>query len=205
MAAAVIIRPRPPTPDAWQADAWSETGAWLQADAWSESSAWLQADAWSESGAWLQTHAWSETGAWCQAPVRCQAGAWLQTIAWLQTTAWCPADARRAGPRPFQVGGSRGYPGGPAAPAGSKPMPGASVPPGPVSPPPADRKAESTGNPTKPERRTGRRIIGLHPRIAEEAGMSLAGRPARKRPGISKRPPRKVFGIRRPGEGEDEG
>ena len=93
---------------------------------------------------------------------------------------------------------------GPPGKPGAKPVLTPVVPPKSAAPaPPLEQQAEM-GKPPKTEGRPGRRIIGLHPKIAEEAGLSLSGRPSRKRPGVARRPPRKVFGVRRPGEGEDE-
>ncbi|MGC8638838.1 MAG: hypothetical protein ACP5XB_03035 [Isosphaeraceae bacterium] len=46
-------------------------------------------------------------------------------------------------------------------------------------------------------------MLGLNPRIAAEAGLSISGRPPRKRPVVKRKPPRKTFGIRRPEEGEE--
>ncbi len=95
-------------------------------------------------------------------------------------------------------------PGPPVSPPGRKPAPPAAVQPRPSSPgPPPGRKADA-GKPPSSEAKPARRIIGLDPKIAEEAGLSISGRPARKRPAIARRPPRKVLGVKRSGEGEDE-
>lgn len=50
---------------------------------------------------------------------------------------------------------------------------------------------------------SGRRIIGLDPKVAAEAGLPISGRPPRKRPAVKRKPPRKTFGIKRSGD-EDE-
>jgi 23S rRNA pseudouridine2605 synthase len=123
----------------------------------------------------------------------------------------------------------------PGKPAAARPLPGKSVAgkPIPGKPPasgklpgrlPAQKAARETTSqeepPTTPLRRPGpdaapartpaaesgprRKIIGLPPRLAAEAGLTISGRPARKRPAV-KRPPRRIFGIRRPGEGGGEG
>ncbi|MBV8129236.1 MAG: pseudouridine synthase [Planctomycetaceae bacterium] len=98
--------------------------------------------------------------------------------------------------------GPRIKPGQPVSPPGRKPSPTAVVKPAASMPPPGPRA--DAGKPPSSEARPARRVIGLDPKIAEEAGLSLSGRPARKRPAIARRPPRKVFGVRRSGEGEDE-
>ncbi len=90
-------------------------------------------------------------------------------------------------------------PGVPPPPPGRKPA----LPARP-SPPVVAPRGEG-GEPSETTAKPARRIIGLAPKIAEEAGFSLSGKPARKRPASTRRPPRKVFGVRRPGEGEDEG
>jgi hypothetical protein len=40
--------------------------------------------------------------------------------------------------------------------------------------------------------------------VAAEAGISLTGKPARKRPMVKRRPPRRASGLKRPGEKGDE-
>jgi hypothetical protein len=64
-------------------------------------------------------------------------------------------------------------------------------------------KAEGGSEP-QAERRPGRRVIGLNPRVASQAGLSLAGRPPRKRPAIKRRPPRRVLGVKRPDESDEK-
>jgi 23S rRNA pseudouridine2605 synthase len=98
----------------------------------------------------------------------------------------------------------------PGKPMPSKPMPGKAVqerstaprpnvrPGGPLPPPGRKPGPPRTGSDGKP----ARRVIGLDPRTAVEAGLSLAGRPARRRPAIARRPPRRVFGVKRRGEKE---
>src|SRR5271157_2824823 len=92
----------------------------------------------------------------------------------------------------------------PVSPTGRKSAPTASVKPAPPMPMPPPGPRADAGKPPSSEARPARRVIGLDPKIAEEAGLSLSGRPARKRPAIARRPPRKVFGVKRSGEGEDE-
>jgi 23S rRNA pseudouridine2605 synthase len=65
-------------------------------------------------------------------------------------------------------------------------------------PPRESREQESS-----PEVKPLRKIIGLDPKIAAQAGLPISGRPARKRPAGPRRPPRRVFGIKREGNGED--
>ena len=79
----------------------------------------------------------------------------------------------------------------------SSPSPALPCPP---PEPQGGRRLQAAGKPSSSEDRPKRRVIGLDPKIAEEAGLSLAGRPARKRPAIARRPPRKVLGVRRSGE-----
>ncbi len=78
------------------------------------------------------------------------------------------------------------------------------------STPPASGSGPGTGSrggtrkplPTDP--RPIRKIIGLDPKLAAESGASMAGRPARKRPLVKKRPPRKASGIKRfRGDGDE--
>ncbi len=95
-------------------------------------------------------------------------------------------------------------PGLPVSPPGRKPAPTAAVKPKPASPVPAPGLRAEAGKPPSSETKPARRIIGLDPKIAEEAGLSISGRPARKRPAVARRPPRKVLGVKRSGEGEDE-
>ena len=82
--------------------------------------------------------------------------------------------------------------------------PTASVKPVPPMPMPPPGPRADAGKPPSSEAEPARRVIGLAPKIVEEAGLSLSGRPARKRPAIARRPPHKVFGVKRSGEGEDE-
>ncbi len=102
--------------------------------------------------------------------------------------------------------GPAAKPARPLPPPGRKPgPPSRPAPPSRPTTPAVTRPQPEAGEPSTSASRPPRRIIGLAPKVAEEAGLSLSGRPSRKRPGIGRRPPRKVFGIRRPGEGEDEG
>jgi len=94
--------------------------------------------------------------------------------------------------------------GQPVSPPGRKSAPTASVKPAPPMPMPPPGPRADAGKPPSSEAKPARRVIGLDPKIVEEAGLSLSGRPARKRPAIARRPPRKVFGVKRSGEGEDE-
>ena len=94
--------------------------------------------------------------------------------------------------------------GQPVSPPGRKSAPTASVKPAPPMPMPPPGPRADAGKPPSSEAKPARRVIGLDPKIVEEAGLSLSGRPARKRPAIARRPPRKVFGVKRFGEGEDE-
>lgn len=73
----------------------------------------------------------------------------------------------------------------------------------PTPPPPRVSKAGAGKEPAS-QAKPGRRIIGLDPKIAAEAGLALSGRPPRKRPGIKRRPPRRASGVKRSNEGEDE-
>jgi 23S rRNA pseudouridine2605 synthase len=82
---------------------------------------------------------------------------------------------------------------GPAS-AQSKPMPS----------PPASLPKAKQGTDPRAALRPGRRVIGLDPKVASQAGLSLAGRPPRKRPAIKRRPPRRVLGIKRSSEGDDQ-
>ncbi len=80
-----------------------------------------------------------------------------------------------------------------ALPGGKRAMPA-------VKPPTAAPAPAAPGQPGKPEvtqARPARRIIGLAPKVAEEAGLSLSGRPPRKRPAPTRRPPRKAHGVER--------
>jgi 23S rRNA pseudouridine2605 synthase len=95
----------------------------------------------------------------------------------------------------------------PGKPPFGKPMPGKAVPgkvlagkPLPGKPPKSVPPALKPHSPARPPRR----IIGLDPKIAAEAGMTLSGRPPRKRPGVKRRPPRKTLGVKRSGEAPDE-
>lgn len=92
--------------------------------------------------------------------------------------------------------------GQPVSPPGRKPAPTAAVKPAP--PMPTHGPGADAGKQPTSQARPARRVIGLDPKIAEHAGLSLSGRPARKRPAIARRPPRKVLGVKRSGEGEDE-
>ena len=107
-----------------------------------------------------------------------------------------PGQPEKHGPGPKR--------GGPPAQRGPKPVLTPVVPPKSAAPPPPVEHQAEMGKAPKPEGRPGRRIIGLHPKIAEQAGLSFSGRPSRKRPGVARRPPRRVLGVRRPEEGEDE-
>jgi 23S rRNA pseudouridine2605 synthase len=96
-------------------------------------------------------------------------------------------------------------PGKPVSPPGRKPTSPVALKP--ASPrPPTSPRGTRTGASKQPssEAKPGRKVIGLDPKIAEEAGLSLSGRPPRKRPGITRRPPRRALGVERSGEGEDE-
>jgi 23S rRNA pseudouridine2605 synthase len=116
----------------------------------------------------------------------------------------------------------------PGKPTGGKPIPGKPLPGKPVEAGPGlggdrpkrlpgNRPAPRPGKPAPPRvpdagdarpADTGprRRIIGLAPKVMEQAGLPLSGKPPRKRPGLRRKPPRRAFGIRRPGEdgGADE-
>ena len=87
----------------------------------------------------------------------------------------------------------------PASLPGRKPGPGAQ----PVPPPPRVPKA-ATAEDSASDAKPRRRIIGLDPKVAADAGLALSGRPSRKRPGIKRRPPRRASGVKRSIEGEDE-
>jgi 23S rRNA pseudouridine2605 synthase len=62
---------------------------------------------------------------------------------------------------------------------------------------------DSVDQEPSPQAKPSRKIIGLDPTIAAQAGLLISGRPARKRPAGPRRPPRRVFGIKREGNGED--
>ena len=109
-----------------------------------------------------------------------------------------PVQDRSAGAGPKVKSGQ------PVSPPGRNPAATAAVKPKPVSPIPPPGPRADAGKPPSSEARPARRVIGLDPKIAEEAGLSLSGRPARQRPAIARRPPRKVLGVKRSGEGEDE-
>jgi len=100
--------------------------------------------------------------------------------------------------------GPKVKPGQPVSLPGRNPAATAAVKPKPVSPIPPPGPRADAGKPPSSEARPARRVIGLDPKIAEEAGLSLSGRPARQRPAIARRPPRKMLGVKRSGEGEDE-
>ncbi|HMF38949.1 MAG TPA: pseudouridine synthase, partial [Isosphaeraceae bacterium] len=102
------------------------------------------------------------------------------------------------------VAGLKVKPGQPVSPPSCEPTPTAFVKPKPAPPMPPPGPRANAGKPPSSEAKPTRRVIGLDPKIAEEAGLSLSGRPARKRPAIARRPPRKVLGVKRSGEGEDE-
>jgi 23S rRNA pseudouridine2605 synthase len=106
--------------------------------------------------------------------------------------------------KPVQAGpsgaGVRGPKNRPSSLPGRKPTSGER----PAPPPPSERKARAGKGPDS-EARPGRRIIGLDPKIAAEAGLALSGRPSRKRPEIRRRPPRRASGVKRSVEGGDEG
>jgi 23S rRNA pseudouridine2605 synthase len=114
-----------------------------------------------------------------------------------------PRHDRDRAPRPSRPGGAaarrKPMPGKPVAGNEShgKPLPGKAPPGKPAQTSPASAKA-----PLPP--RPPRRIVGLAPRVAAEAGLTLSGRPPRKRPGIRRRPPRKSLGVKRSGEAPDE-
>lgn len=104
---------------------------------------------------------------------------------------------------------------GPSARTHDKPVPGkpARVAPGPGQPP--GRGGEPTRSQERPRPKPpgprprgdappGRRVIGLDPKVAAEAGMPISGRTPRKRPPGKRKPPRKTLGVRRPGEPDDE-
>ena len=99
---------------------------------------------------------------------------------------------------------SKVRPGLPVSPPALKPAPTTAVKPKASLPLPASEPKAAADKPPSSEAKPARRIIGLDPKIAEEAGLSLSGRPARKRPAIARRPPRKVLGVKRSGAGEDE-
>jgi 23S rRNA pseudouridine2605 synthase len=81
----------------------------------------------------------------------------------------------------------------------SSPSSHASIPPRSRERRPAARRESQVGAPPI------RRIIGLDPKLAERSGLSLAGRAARKRPGLKRRPPRAAAGLKRvKREGGDE-
>lgn len=62
---------------------------------------------------------------------------------------------------------------------------------------------ENADQKPSPQDKPARKIIGLDPKIAAQAGLPISGRPARKRLAGPRRPPRRVFGIKRKGYGED--
>ncbi|QEH34797.1 Ribosomal large subunit pseudouridine synthase B [Aquisphaera giovannonii] len=106
-----------------------------------------------------------------------------------------PPAAAEGGPEGPRRPRKPGPPGGAPRP----PAPRAAVPgPMPKAPKPAPGKAGDAGGEGPP----ARRIIGLDPKVAAEAGMGLSGKPPRKRPNVKRKPPRRASGIRRPGEGE---
>jgi 23S rRNA pseudouridine2605 synthase len=109
-------------------------------------------------------------------------------------------------PQPSSGGRERGPIPRPVPPLGRTPVraPGGepSGPPAAPSPPRGPRAGAGKVPPASP--RPTRKIIGLHPKLAAESGMSMAGRPSRKRPMIKKRPPRRASGIKRlRGEGDE--
>jgi 23S rRNA pseudouridine2605 synthase len=103
---------------------------------------------------------------------------------------------RKEGPpdRPATHGARPPLPAPPRKQGGS---PSASTPSGASQ---AEHRKRVAGEP-----RTGRKIIGLKPKILVESGASITGRPARKRPMIKKRPPRRASGIKRAKEEGDNG
>ena len=96
---------------------------------------------------------------------------------------------------------------GAQAPGARKPMPGVGskfdTPDLPTSPgvEKAKRMVDKASEPGK----VGRRILGLDPKVASEAGFSLAGRPAIKRPPAKKRPLRRATGVKRVRKEENDG
>jgi hypothetical protein len=68
----------------------------------------------------------------------------------------------------------------------------------------ADQSGKRPPSPQRAQTAPRRRIIGLGAQVAQGAGRSLAGRPARRRPASARRPPRKALGVRRPGDAGDE-
>jgi 23S rRNA pseudouridine2605 synthase len=88
----------------------------------------------------------------------------------------------------------------PASAPGRKPAESSPAP----APAPAPAPRSAARKPLPAEPRPIRKIIGLDPKLAAESGASMAGRPARKRPVVKKRPPRKASGIKRFREDGDE-
>jgi 23S rRNA pseudouridine2605 synthase len=114
-----------------------------------------------------------------------------------------PKPADRESNRPGRRQSSR--PGTlPQPPRGQQSKPAGAVPP-PQAPPPRPGSPGPSLQP-KPSReaRSGRRVIGLDPKIAAEAGLAISGRTPRRRPPARRKPPRKTLGIKRSGEGGDE-
>jgi 23S rRNA pseudouridine2605 synthase len=116
-----------------------------------------------------------------------------------------PVEGRPAASRPGIAPGRSlmSEEGKPAAPRGGEP---GSPPEGQARPPRRPSPGGPAGKVKSIEAGTMRKIIGLAPKIAADAGLSLSGKPPRKRPVIKRKPPRRVFGIRRPDDdgGEDE-
>jgi 23S rRNA pseudouridine2605 synthase len=126
--------------------------------------------------------------------------------------------SRNEGRPPMPLPGKRPHPEARAAepvrpplpiPGGGKPRPPARTqsptpaPSGPGKAPQAGRGPRPRG--ASPEaRQSSRRIIGLDPKVAAEAGVSLSGRIPKKRPGLKRRPPRRALGDRKTPEGRDE-
>jgi 23S rRNA pseudouridine2605 synthase len=63
-----------------------------------------------------------------------------------------------------------------------------------------DHRKSAPGEP-----RTTRKIIGLKPKLVAESGGPITGRPARKRPLMKRRPPRRASGIKRAEKHGDNG
>jgi 23S rRNA pseudouridine2605 synthase len=101
-------------------------------------------------------------------------------------------------PKPSPLPGRKPATAGAPAPARKPPGPSA-----PASGPGLGPRG-ATRKPLPTDSRPARKIIGLDPKLAAESGASLAGRPARKRPLVKKRPPRRASGIKRFREDGDE-
>ncbi|MDR3617970.1 MAG: pseudouridine synthase [Paludisphaera borealis] len=111
------------------------------------------------------------------------------------------------GRRPEGPGAQQQQPPGPGPISRARKGGGGSNVPPPLGLPPSKRRsaAEQSGPaPTDPSPRSGRKIIGLDPKITEHSSDSSSSSKLRKRPAAKRLPPRKVLGVKRHKAGDQE-